>query len=339
MSPPPIRHPLARCLMAAASVTPGQVVAARRKLRRQRDPRLHPHPHQRVPLRLQLRPLRRPARERQQPNGRFGSRSRRHPVLHQQRRPARPSTSPASPASARPTFYATNEYENVYQILDNVTKVARQSHLKGWRQYPAHPLLHLAAHATPRQPTTSTASTPARQGTPNTGSGVADFLTNNMNSAAISNVFTSDDVRYNRAGYAQDDWKATQRLTLNYGLRYDYSTPYLERHDNQAAFIPTSAPSPAAAPASTASPRQQASVLQQHQSRQVFSRLLALDQHHRSVHRQPLPRRATEEQLRAPRRLRLQSDRESRHPRWLRHLLRRSGKHRLLSQPRRELPV
>ena len=27
-----------------------------------------------------------------------------------------------------PQFYATNEYENVYQILDNVTKVAGQSH-------------------------------------------------------------------------------------------------------------------------------------------------------------------------------------------------------------------
>ena len=62
-----------------------------------------------------------------------------------------------------------------------------------------------------------------------------------MNSAAVSNVFTSDDVRFNRAGYIQDDWKATQRLTVNYGMRYDYSTPYLERHDNQAAFVPTSA--------------------------------------------------------------------------------------------------
>ncbi len=81
----------------------------------------------------------------------------------------------------------------------------------------------------------------AQQGTSNTGSGIADFLTNNMNTAATSNVFTSDDVRFNRAGYAQDDWKASQRLTVNYGLRYDYSTPYLERHDNQAALVPTSA--------------------------------------------------------------------------------------------------
>ncbi len=138
-----------------------------------------------------------------------------------------------------PQFYATNEYENVYQILDNVTKVIGNHTLKVGvdiqriRFSTSQPTQARGTYNFNGQYT-------SQPGTANTGFGLADFLTNNMQSAAISNVFTSDDVRFNRAGYAQDDWRASQKLTVNYGMRYDYSTPYLERHDNQAAFETTS---------------------------------------------------------------------------------------------------
>jgi hypothetical protein len=138
-----------------------------------------------------------------------------------------------------PQFYATNEYENVYQILDNVTKVLGNHTLKAGVTI-QRIRFSTSQPTQPRGTYTYNGTYTGKQGVANTGYGVADFLTNNMNSAAVSNVFTSDDVRFNRAGYAQDDWKASQRLTLNYGIRYDYSTPYLERHDNQAAFVPTS---------------------------------------------------------------------------------------------------
>ncbi|MFZ0662237.1 MAG: TonB-dependent receptor [Acidobacteriaceae bacterium] len=32
--------------------------------------------------------------------------------------------------------------------------------------------------------------------------------------------------------YAQDNWRATTKLTLNLGLRYQWDTPYMERHNN-----------------------------------------------------------------------------------------------------------
>jgi carboxypeptidase family protein/TonB-dependent receptor-like protein len=47
------------------------------------------------------------------------------------------------------------------------------------------------------------------------------------------------------AGYAQDDWNVSQKLTLNLGLRYDLDTPRTERYDRMNYFDPE-APSPLA---------------------------------------------------------------------------------------------
>ena len=59
-----------------------------------------------------------------------------------------------------------------------------------------------------------------------------------MNSFSGSDIAVTDDHRWYWGAYGQDDWKATRRLTLNLGVRWDYFTPYSETRGYQANFIP-----------------------------------------------------------------------------------------------------
>lgn len=67
-----------------------------------------------------------------------------------------------------------------------------------------------------------------------------DFLSGNPSFALIG---VGNGVRHLRtwyyAGFAQDDWRVTQRLTLNLGLRYEYFSPPTETSNLLGGFSPT----------------------------------------------------------------------------------------------------
>jgi hypothetical protein len=71
-----------------------------------------------------------------------------------------------------------------------------------------------------------------------TGSALGDFLLGYARSAELSNVFIINQRHYATNFFAQDDWKATSRLTVNLGLRYDFMTPAYERDNHMANFDP-----------------------------------------------------------------------------------------------------
>jgi hypothetical protein len=71
------------------------------------------------------------------------------------------------------------------------------------------------------------------------GNGFADFLLglpiNSSKSAAPDGVPYESYTEY--GGFIQDQWRATSRLTVNLGLRYDVFTPVKERYDRQSDFF------------------------------------------------------------------------------------------------------
>jgi hypothetical protein len=142
-----------------------------------------------------------------------------------------------------------HEGQNNYQILDNVTKIIGNHSLKmGFQAMPMR--FYSTAAGTPRGSYgyASTYTGVTGLGGP-AGYAGADFLalgtapggaytgTDNMASGSISSYVVNHYVHQYLAGFVQDDWKLTQKFTLNLGLRYEFFTPKLEQADQWANFV------------------------------------------------------------------------------------------------------
>jgi len=76
------------------------------------------------------------------------------------------------------------------------------------------------------------------------GFGYASFLLGLVNNVSIQSPLDPKLGKTVFGTYVQDSWKVTRTLTLDYGLRYDYSTYLKEEHGRNAYFSPTT-PNPA----------------------------------------------------------------------------------------------
>lgn len=120
------------------------------------------------------------------------------------------------------------QVSQVWQFLDDISWLKGKHSFKFGYQY--------------RRSTNSFLDIRAPQGaigaggiyTNNRGFGVADFLLGDMSSALFNTPLVPHNFRPGHAAYAQDTYRVTEKLTVNYGLRYEIFAPLLN-HQNQVA--------------------------------------------------------------------------------------------------------
>ena len=131
---------------------------------------------------------------------------------------------------SNPFFLA--QVNNTYQVADNFSKVAGNHTLKIGGQY-----IWYKVKQSPDLVANGTFSF-FGSGTQSTGNGFADFLLGLPDFYSQQSSPTFYESAADGGIFAQDSWRIKTNLTLNYGVRWDYVTPWAEMHHQTTTLIP-----------------------------------------------------------------------------------------------------
>ncbi len=141
----------------------------------------------------------------------------------------------------------TKEYNNVWDFIQNVS-ITRGTHAFKFGgevkpiQFPFFQVPFPHGEMNFSRTETAFPSTLADNGgltgffNTDTGDSFASFLLGAIDNGQISTTNFISSTRQSYDFYAQDDWKITRKLTINYGLRYELWSPIGEQHGRQSNF-------------------------------------------------------------------------------------------------------
>ena len=145
-------------------------------------------------------------------------------------------------------FLPSIEKQNSWVFTDNLSKVAGKHALKmgGEVRIEQFTIFQPAASrgtmsfgteftANPAAPIEFSVANDNTSGTAG-GNGFATFLLGIPDGGSITNLHNIDYRRHIYAAYLQDDWKVSEKMTLNLGLRYEVFSTIKEAHNQQATF-------------------------------------------------------------------------------------------------------
>ncbi len=145
-------------------------------------------------------------------------------------------------------FLPSIEKQNSWVFTDNLTKIVGRHALKIGAEVRLEQFTIFQPSASrgamnfgteftsnPAAPIEFTAANDDTSGVPG-GNGFASFLLGIPDGGSIVNLHNIDYRRQIYAGYVQDDWKVSKRLTMNLGLRYEMFSSIKEHHNEQATF-------------------------------------------------------------------------------------------------------
>jgi hypothetical protein len=155
---------------------------------------------------------------------------------------------PPPPGAAVPSFKISGftgtssgassvQRTSTFQVLDNLTLTKGKHTYKFGFDYRYYTALFTNVFSTDRLGVYTFNNSVTK---PYIGNAFASFLLGIPDSDTIATVLNPDSNGYTSAyaGYAQDDFKVTSRLTINYGMRYEYHPMFLDRNNNTANFLP-----------------------------------------------------------------------------------------------------